>query len=214
MFLLPSVLVGLALAIALGGKPRRLLDVRLRASACVLVALAVQVVLFSRLGTHIPALLQKPLHLASYGLLLAFATANLRVRALVPLQLGILLNSLPIAANGGRMPLSTAAAATAGLNPAATANTSESAHHLTFLGDTFALPSSLPLANAFSIGDVLIGLGMIIFIVTAASDDNDPGRAGSLAAARQLELLPEGVDTETLKLPSGYHAAGPDQPLA
>ena len=171
MLLLLSILAGLVLAIALGGKPKRLLDVRLRASQCVLLALAVQVVLFSRLGPHVPGLLQRPLHLASYGLLLAFATANLRVRALSPLLLGILLNFLAIAANAGRMPLSTAAATTAGLDPAATANTSLSAQHLSFLGDVFALPSSLPLANAFSAGDILIGLGMVVFVVATSMKD-------------------------------------------
>ena len=33
--------------------------------------------------------------------------------------------------------------------------------------DNFALPAGVPLANVFSIGDVLIGLGVIVVIVAA-----------------------------------------------
>src|SRR5207302_5645297 len=36
--------------------------------------------------------------------------------------------------------------------------------HLTFLGDIFALPGNVPLANALSIGDVLIVIGMAAFV--------------------------------------------------
>jgi hypothetical protein len=35
------------------------------------------------------------------------------------------------------------------------------------LTDIFAIPASLPLANVFSIGDVLIGVGIVIVIAAA-----------------------------------------------
>ncbi|MGO9207292.1 MAG: DUF5317 family protein, partial [Candidatus Limnocylindrales bacterium] len=35
------------------------------------------------------------------------------------------------------------------------------------LGDVFALPAGVPLANVFSVGDVLIALGIVLVIVAA-----------------------------------------------
>ena len=40
-------------------------------------------------------------------------------------------------------------------------------HHASDHADIFALPSWLPFANVFSIGDVLIGLGIVAAIVIA-----------------------------------------------
>lgn len=167
MFLLPSIIVGLAAALALGGKPSRLLEIRFRLPWTVPLALGVQIVLFSRLGELVPAPLVRPLHLATYALLIAFAAANLRIRALVPALVGLALNALAIAANGGSMPLSASAARAAGLDPSES-NVSEAAQRLGFLGDVFAIPAGFPLANTFSVGDVLIGLGTAAFIVVVS----------------------------------------------
>ena len=182
MFLLPSLIAGLVLALVLGGKPARILAVRLRAPWAVVTALGLQLVLFSRLGEHVPELARKPAHLTSYVLLVVFAIANRHVRALVPVLLGMLLNLLAIGANGGHMPLSRGAAAAAGLDLGAATNVSESAGRLTFLGDVFALPARLPVANAFSVGDILIGLGMVAFIVVVSVSDgeNTPLSVGRL----------------------------------
>src|SRR3972149_1460241 len=57
---------------------------------------------------------------------------------------------------------------------------------LRFLGDVFALPPQLPLANAFSVGDVLIGLGMAAFIVTVSLE----GGGGSAPPPRPPRARP------------------------
>ena len=44
---------------------------------------------------------------------------------------------------------------------------------LWFLGDVFALPARLPLANVFSVGDLLIGLGMIAFIILSSTAERE-----------------------------------------
>lgn len=182
MFLLPSILVGLVFAALLGGKPSRILTVRLRAGRLVAVAITIQILLFSRLGASIPGTAARSLHLASYALLLVFAVANRRVRPLLAVSVGMALNALAISSNGGRMPLSRGAATAAGLAPTGHSNVSAGARQLQFLGDVFALPRGLPLANAFSIGDVLIGFGMVAFIVTASLDDRTPRRREPLVA--------------------------------
>ncbi|HVN60524.1 MAG TPA: DUF5317 family protein, partial [Gaiellaceae bacterium] len=127
MFLLPSLLVGLAVAPILGGRLSRLLDVQLRCEWAVLLALAAQIVLFSELGEAVPHQLHAPLHLVSYALLILFAAANIRIRALAPLLAGLTANALAIAANGGEMPVSRSALAAAGLGSVGGSNISAQA---------------------------------------------------------------------------------------
>jgi hypothetical protein len=184
MFLLPSIGLGLAFALLLGGRPSRLLEVRLQHAWLVVLALAVQVVAFTQPGEELSDELRRAFHLGSYGLLILFAAANLRVRALAPALLGLLLNTVAIAANGGPMPLSPSAAEAAGIAVEPGANVSEEAGRLAFLGDVFALPWQLPIANTFSIGDVLIGFGMAAFIVAVSLE---PGGERSLDPRRFLE---------------------------
>ena len=167
MFLLPSIVVGVALAAALGGDLRRVAMAPLRLAWAAPLALAIQVVLFSghiSPGAHA----RDAVHLASYGILIAFVIANRKTRGLLPVAAGLLLNVAAIVANGGVMPVAARAAAAAGVTQLAGSNVSVHATHLRALGDVFALPRGLPFANVFSIGDVLIGVGMIGFIVTVA----------------------------------------------
>jgi MFS family permease len=185
VFLLPSVFLGLVFALVLGGSPSRLANIRLRGSWLVVVALVVQVALFSQLGEALDERASRSLHLATYGLLVVFALFNLRVRALVPVLLGMALNAAAIAANGGRMPISDSAAEAAGLSNVAGSNVDHGADRLHFLGDVFALPYQLPYANIFSVGDLLIGFGMVAFIVFASLE---PG-AAALSPSRILQPL-------------------------
>jgi predicted MFS family arabinose efflux permease len=185
MFLLPSLAIGLALAVVLGGKPARLSEVRFSLPWTVLLAFATQLVLFSQLGASIPDAARGPLHIGTYGLLLAFAAANARLLFLIPVLLGVALNGLAIAANGGVMPVSTTAARAAGIEVVEGRNLSSEAEHLKFLGDVFALPKQFPLANTFSVGDLLIGLGMIAFVIIVSL----PRGADTLAASRIVEPL-------------------------
>jgi len=176
MFLLASLVLGALSALAVGGRLDRVLTVTLRHSWTVLAALAVQVVLFTRLGAWIPDGARDVVHLGTYGLLLAFAAANRRVRPLALVFAGLGLNVLAIAANGGRMPVSSEAARAAGLALNPDSNVAASADRLAFLGDVFALPARLPFATAFSVGDVLIGLGVIGFVVVVSLGDGPERR--------------------------------------
>lgn len=84
---------------------------------------------------------------------------------------GAILNLLAIVANAGVMPATAGALATAGVpsGGGVIANSASVADpRLRFLGDVFAIPSSVPLANVFSVGDVLIALGVGWTIVRAS----------------------------------------------
>jgi hypothetical protein len=78
--------------------------------------------------------------------------------------LGAALNLLVISVNGGVMPASPSALAGAGLpvnEPGFQNSTALAEPRLAFLGDVFSLPASWPLSNVFSVGDVLIALGVV-----------------------------------------------------
>ncbi len=182
MFVLVALLLGVILAVVLGGNLSRIAALPLRGEVLVLVALGGQIALFSRVGAGVPEGLVGPLHLVTYGLLIVFAALNLRVRPLALILGGLACNTVAIAVNGGRMPASDRALAALGLQQF-DGNVSGSADRLVFLGDVFVLPSRLLFANVFSVGDVVIGLGAIAFVlvVSLGSTGNPPLQVARLA---------------------------------
>ena len=110
-------------------------------------------------GDRLAVLVNLAAMLAVIGVLLL----NRSQPALVVVAVGAIANCIAIVANGGLMPASAEAMAALGwLGPHAGFSNSELslAPALPWLIDVFALPRWLPLANVFSVGDVLIGVGM------------------------------------------------------
>lgn len=152
-----------------GGSLVRLATIRLHMAWLVAAALALQVVTISVVshGNHD---LHVAAHLASYALVVAFLWANRSTSGFALLAIGTLLNLTAITANGGTMPASTTALRTAGIASRTATNFRNSTvvphSRLAFLGDIFAVPSNIPLHNVFSIGDILIVLGVCQTILT------------------------------------------------
>ena len=98
---------------------------------------------------------------------------NLRLPGLAVIAVGAVLNLIPILTNGGFMPSSpdvwrelTGVAAV----PVAYYSNVVLIGPETwfpFLGDVFVFPRPLPMATAFSLGDAVIALGAVIFLVSA-----------------------------------------------
>ena len=159
MLVLAACLLAL-LSPLLGGRSLAgLLRVRLAGLPLVWAALLVQVV---AVEVPLPHLLAAATHLASYALAAAFLWLNRDLRGLPVLALGAACNAGTIALNGGTLPASAVAVRAAGidadeqfLNSAVLPDPV-----LPWLGDVFAWPHPLPLANVFSVGDVLIVLGV------------------------------------------------------
>jgi hypothetical protein len=176
MIFLVAVLVGMLVGVLSGGKLTNLPSLRLRWLGLVLGALAIQLLIFP-LFSERPLLPYGtvPLHIVSYVLLVVFLVVNLRRRPLLVLGVGAGLNLLAIAANGGRMPASVTALARAGHAATAEQLTSAGTHgnvllmtsgtRLNLLGDWLYLPSWVPFATAFSVGDVMIMIGVAWLIV-------------------------------------------------
>ncbi len=152
--------VGLAALVPLsGGRVSRLLGLRFRAPEVLAVALGLQVLLTTAGG---PAVLRGPAHVASVVAGVAFVWLNRDLPGMWLVGTGAVSNGLAIAANGGTMPASEAALRSAGLAASAGSNSTLVPEPvLPFLGDVFAVPSSWPLSNVFSVGDVLIALGAV-----------------------------------------------------
>ena len=145
----------------LGGDLRRLGDVHLRAVPLLPLALALQVLVINVVPTA-PRAVLVPVHLATYLLAAAFVWCNRSVPGLLLLAAGGAMNGIAIAANGGTLPASEAALRRAGLPPEPGRFTNSGVledPRLAWLGDNFAVPSPLPFANVFSLGDVVILLG-------------------------------------------------------
>jgi hypothetical protein len=154
------------------GRLSALADLRLRRPGLALAAILMQIVIISLLpaGSHG---LHRGVHIASYLVLGAFAWSNRRVAGVPILALGGLLNFIAITANGGVMPASRKALASLPQVAAKGdfANSQVLAHpKLQFLGDVFASPSTWPMHNVFSIGDIVLFAGVAVLLhVTCAS---------------------------------------------
>jgi hypothetical protein len=165
----------------MGGKLSRVGEVRIRWIGLAAVAFAIQVVLV----TVVPdgdSTVHRILHLATYVLAAACLVRNLDLRFVWLVGVGGLLNLIAIAANGGVMPASRGALGTAGLEAQsdrfANSDLVEDAH-VAFLGDVFAVPAGWPGANVFSVGDVVMLVGVLLAVHAAAGSRlAGPGRTG------------------------------------
>ncbi len=166
MFILYAVLAGLVVGRLLGGRLANLGELRLRWLPLALLGLGIQVVLFSDFGASLAGDLTPLVYVVSTGLVLAAVLVNLRVPGLALVALGAGLNLAAILANGGSMPVSADALRSLGKPVEDATNSIVVADPpLAFLTDIFAMPSWLPFANVFSLGDVLIGVGIAVAIV-------------------------------------------------
>jgi hypothetical protein len=155
--------------------------------------LLVQVVLFDPGAGRLIGDLGPPLYVASTAVVLGAVLRNTRITGLPIVAVGATLNLVAIVANGGFMPADPAALAVAGLEPADGPSNSIvlADPALRPLTDVFALPAWVPLANVFSIGDVLIGVGVAVAIAAAmlaaragaGPDVRAPGRSAQPPAA-------------------------------
>ena len=193
MLLLYSIVAGLLIGRLLGGSARHLEDVRFTWWPLALAGLVVQLVLFAgpvaeRVGPEGPAI-----YVASTLAVLAALLRNLALPGLTIVALGAILNLVPVLANGGAMPSSPDAwLALNGVAELPVRHFSNSVligpdTPFAILGDIFVWPRPLPLANVFSIGDAVIALGAVVFLVVGMRPTVRPW-----AGARRLATLPRG----------------------
>lgn len=163
MIVLVLTAIGVATALFSTERVKRLARLELRHLWLVWVAIIAQTLLFELAAPHLALWLSNGIHLATYGLCLAFLWLNRGIAGMWLIAVGASANLAAIAANGGTMPADPDAWRAAGLpefDPEVFENSrSLSDPNLLFLGDVFHIPAGWPLANVFSVGDVLIVAG-------------------------------------------------------
>ncbi|HVA30031.1 MAG TPA: DUF5317 domain-containing protein [Gaiellaceae bacterium] len=170
MALALPLLLGLALAPLLGGRWSLLGRLQLRRPAVFYAAIALQLAAFPvhRMPWRTPDRIAVVLWLVSYGLFAVGLFGNARVPGVPLVAAGLLLNVSAIVSNGGHMPALPSALRAAGLHFQRSRNsTAMSSPHLSWLVDRWAAPHWVPYANVFSVGDVLIAAGGLVFALLA-----------------------------------------------
>ena len=178
MFPLWGLALGLVVGWLRGGTLTRLATLELKAVWLIFVALVLQLLIFPT--PWFPPLISwgtTYFHFASYALVALFFGANYRMGSLWTMALGMVINALVITANGGYMPASAGALRAAGkaytatqlLNMQRYANAVLMDEHtrLNVLGDWLYVPTWVPWANAFSLGDMVLMLGLAWLVQSA-----------------------------------------------
>jgi hypothetical protein len=168
--------IGIPVGLLLGGRPAGLAELQFRWAPAMLLGLLIQVALFSTPLTDVVGAAGPPIYVGSTALVLFAMLLNYRITGIPIIAVGAISNLAAIVANGGYMPADPGALASGGGSVPATYSNSVVVAHpaLQPLTDIFALPAWLPFANVFSIGDVLIGIGVCVVIVAAMRRRPEP----------------------------------------
>ena len=168
MFILYAIPIGIMAGYLAGGRLERLGALRLHWAPLALLGLAIQVLIFSDPVSRLVGEAGPAAYVASTAIVLVAVVRNVTIPGVALIALGAGCNLAAIIANGGWMPADAAALASVGGLPSGASNSIIVADPaLGPLTDLFALPAALPLANVFSLGDVLIGAGIAVTIALA-----------------------------------------------
>jgi uncharacterized protein YebE (UPF0316 family) len=168
-----GMIISVILGLLRGGSFRSFSELRLNYGWIFPALLAVQLIVFiTQNNFSWMAAISPYIFIAVYVVGLCFLWMNRDQKGIMLIWIGVLLNFIVMIANGGRMPVSLDAAAI--LDPAFTTFLKEGlyAKHqiLTdasvfgFLGDIIPLSHPYPREQVISIGDVIINIGIFMFI--------------------------------------------------
>jgi hypothetical protein len=186
MVFLNIALLGLVVGKLLGGRLSGLADTRIAAKGLVFVAIGLQMIAFpwDFLPWTTSSSLSRILWLASFGLLILMLLLNHALPGAAIVAGGLAFNLVAVIANNGLMPVRPEALRAAGTHYHVHNNSIQLGHpHLAFLIDRWAAPGWLPMANVFSIGDVVIAIGTV-FAIAAAMRTPVRANAGSKRVAQ------------------------------
>ena len=187
MFMLYAVGLGVLCSLLVRGRLAGLTELRFHWPLLALGGLLVQVLLFSTPLTELVGDNGAPVYVTSSAAVLAVVVRNRRIAGMPIVALGAASNLAAILANGGWMPASRDALVSLGsvIGPEYSNSRVFAAPALPFLTDAFALPRWVPLANVFSVGDLVIGLGVFVAIVAAMYRRPSAASTGNVATAHE-----------------------------
>lgn len=182
MILLAVIVVAILFSLVKGGRLGNLAKLQIVHEWLPLSLFLVQagIVLFPIRENREVWSVQAPVIVSSYAGLLAFLYFNRSLPGVKLILLGGVLNLVVILANGGFMPVSQEALRIAGHENLIVARGNRqfvlgskdivlesSKTRLAPLSDIMVIPEDLPLSGSFSVGDVLIAIGVSIFLIKA-----------------------------------------------
>ncbi|GAB6153178.1 DUF5317 domain-containing protein [Desulfosporosinus burensis] len=183
--LIETLILALLISMLSGGKISRLSELVLRGFWLVPLALLIQSGVYWAAVRGIglgPSWAGPVLDTGSYFLLLIFTVLNRSLPGVRWISLGILLNTLVIGLNGGVMPVDPSflpeASRNALLEGQGTHGLMTSSTQLSFLADRFYLDLLGFRKQVFSVGDILIDIGifLLIFKTQKKAPDIEPFR--------------------------------------
>lgn len=209
--LIAGIVIGLVAGLLLGGRPSRLLDVRLRAPVLLFVAVVVRYGTELALRQEVPMAdqLRLPFFAAAFAILLYGLWINRDQPGLLVAAAGVTANGFVIVVNGGQMPVWPTALQAAGMT---TADLVPHFHRLLPetvdwqfllqagpLGDVLPLPVPV-LRNVASVGDLFlsVGLGWFVFATllgfrrSPAEAQASAGASRTQSAASRSQAAPRG----------------------
>ena len=168
MFILYALVAGLIIGVATGGRPAALASIQFRWAPLIAFGFLAQVVLFTDAVAERVGDLGPVIYVVTTAMVGAAVIRNLRLPGMPLIVLGAASNLAAILANGGYMPAAPGALASLGKTaPAIYSNSAVVPEpNLPWLIDRFALPHWLPMANVFSVGDMLLAAGVFVLVVT------------------------------------------------
>jgi hypothetical protein len=166
VFTLYALVLGIALGYLAGGRIEGLATLGFRWAPVMLAGLAVQIAIFGPLAGTIGAA-GAAVYVGSTAAVLVAVARNVGIPGLAIVLVGAISNLAAILANGGVMPADPGAVALAGaeMETGFTNSAIIADPALRPLTDIFAIPAGVPLANVFSVGDVLIAIGIVVAVV-------------------------------------------------
>lgn len=190
MILTLGIVAAVGLGLVTGGKLDRLTRVEIRWWPVVLAAVALQFISVGTWTTEAVAgvPIRQAAFVVTHTLILAVAAANLGLDGFRAVVLGAAVNLVALLANGGLMPVSAEARVAAG-HQAALDSLATGAmvlgskgvvlpadqSNLWLLTDILVAPRPLPVTAIFSIGDLLVVLGLGFLIIKTMQ--REPGTA-------------------------------------
>jgi hypothetical protein len=210
---LTTIGFAVVLGYVIGGRLRRIEKLRLRWWWFAVVGFAIQFIPLPEGEAGRDLLVRTAVLAISYTLLLAFGFANVRLPGMILVVVGLGANFLVIAVNGG-MPVSEGALRSSDqpelIDPLRESGSDK--HHLlteddrlTFLADVIGIPS--PVAQAISIGDVFVYVGLVLLIVAAMRGGPQAEGRTTSGAYRGRHRRGAGPDEIPEPLPSALPAA-------
>ena len=168
MILALAGLLGVIVGTAFGGRVSALGELSFRGTWMIGVALAAQVAAFpsGALPWSMGDAAATFLWVGSYALLIAATFRNGHIHGIGFVGLGMACNLAAILANGGHMPALPHAAAATGVDGVHANSAALADPHLALLVDRWVAPAWVPLANVYSVGDVILfASGFVVVLI-------------------------------------------------